>query len=102
MYQSSTNTVDFDVVIAPRQFTLVETPGFKISKKQLRELVPVFEEGTVDEDLVEEGRAQILRYMQQEGYFEAMVGKELISAPVANAIQINYRIEPNERHKILS
>ncbi len=102
MYQSSTNTVDIDVVIEPGQFTLVETPGFKISNKKLRELVPVFEEGSVDEDLVEEGRAQILRYMQQEGYFEAMVGKDLIPAPLDNAIQINYPIEPGVKHGILS
>src|SRR5438093_1551800 len=101
MYQQSTNTVDIDIMIEPGQFTLVETPGFKISKKKLRELVPVFEEGSVDEDLVEEGRVQILRYMQQEGYFEATVGKELISAPLDNAIQINYPIEPGVKHEIL-
>ncbi|PYS16260.1 MAG: outer membrane protein assembly factor BamA [Acidobacteria bacterium] len=102
MYQQSTNTVDIDIMIEPGQFTLVETPGFKISKKKLRELVPVFEEGSVDEDLVEEGRVQILRYMQQEGYFEGVVGKELIPAPLDNAIQINYAIEPGVKHEILA
>src|SRR2546427_665688 len=101
-YQPSMNTVDIGLMIEPGQFTLVETPGFKISKKKLRELVPVFEEGSVDEDLVEEGRVQILRYMQQEGYFEATVGKELISAPLDNAIQINYAIEPGVKHEILA
>ena len=85
-----------------RVFTLVEARGFKISKKSLRELVPVFEEGAVDPDLVEEGRTQILRRMQQEGYFEAAVGKELIPAPLDNAIQINYPIEPGVKHEILA
>ncbi len=102
MHQPSTDTVDIDVMVEPGQFTLVETPGFKISTKKLRELVPVFEEGSVDEDLVEEGRVQILRYMQQEGYFEAVVGKELIPAPLDNAIQINYPIQPGVKHGILS
>src|SRR5256885_1102956 len=101
-YQPSMNTVDIHLMIEPGQFTLVETHGFKISKKKLRELVPVFEEGSVDEDLVEEGRVQILRYMQQEGYFEGVVGKELISAPLDNAIQINYAIEPGVKHEILA
>src|SRR5207237_9316863 len=101
-YVPSTNTVDIDLMIEPGQFTLVETPGYKISKKQVRQLVPVFEEGSVDEDLVEEGRVQILRYMQQEGYFEAAVGKELIPAPLDNAIQINYPIEPGVKHEILA
>src|SRR3989441_6622130 len=101
-YQKATNTVDVDIMVEPGQFTLVETRGFKVSKKRLRELVPVFEEGAVDPDLVEEGRTQILRHMQQEGYFEAVVESETISAPLDNAIQINYSIQPNMKHEIFS
>src|SRR5437879_5929901 len=89
-------------MVEPGQFTLVETRGFKVSKKRLRELVPVFEEGAVDPDLVEEGRTQILRHMQQEGYFEAVVESETIPAPLDNAIQINYSIQPGVKHGILS
>src|SRR5205807_2656567 len=101
-YQKATNTVDVDIMVEPGQFTLVETRGFKVSKKRLRELVPVFEEGAVDPDLVEEGRTQILKHMQQEGYFDAVVESETISAPLDNAIQINYSIQPNMKHEIFS
>jgi outer membrane protein insertion porin family len=99
-YQKTTHAVDVDIKVEPGQFTLVETRGFKISKKKVRELVPVFEEGAVDPDLVEEGRTQILRYMQQEGYFDAVVEAETISAPLDNAIQINYVIQPGVKHEI--
>ena len=101
-YQKATNTVDVDIMVEPGQFTLVETRGFKVSKKRLRELVPVFEEGAVDPDLVEEGRTQILKHTQQEGYFDAVVESETISAPLDNAIQINYSIQPNMKHEIFS
>lgn len=101
-YDSAQNTVDIDVTIQPGQFTLVQTRGFNIPKNRLRDLVPVYEEGTVDQDLVEEGRTQIDRYMQQEGFFEADVKSEIIEAPLDNAIQINYTIVPGMRHKIES
>src|SRR6266850_2229635 len=101
-YQKAMNTVDIDIMVEPGQFTLVEARGFKISKKRLRELVPVFEEGAVDPDLVEEGRTQILKHMQQEGYFDAVVESETITAPLDNAIQINYSIQPSMKHEILS
>ena len=101
-YNQAMNAVDLGIMVEPGQFTLVEARGYKISKKKLQELVPVFEEGTVDPDLVEEGRTAILRHMQQEGYFESTVMSEMISAPLDNAIQINYPIEPGVRHDIVS
>lgn len=101
-YNLTTHAVDLQVTIEPGLFTLVESRGFDISNRKLRELVPVFEEGTVDQDLIEEGRVQIDRYMEQQGYFEAIVMSEFIEAPLDNAIQINYLITPGMRHRIES
>ena len=102
-YNAATNTVDLEVTAQPGQFAHVETRGFGISKKKLRDLAPIFEEGAVDQDLIEEGRLQITRYMQQEGYFDAAVRSELIEIPpeLGNAIQINYMITPGTRHAIV-
>jgi outer membrane protein insertion porin family len=99
-YSNTTHNVDLNITVEPGQFTLVETRGYNISNKTLRQLVPVFEEGAVDPDLVEEGRVSIDRYMRQEGYFEAEVTQETIAAPLDNAIQINYMITPGVRHRI--
>jgi len=99
-YVPATHTVDLNFTIQPGQFTLVTTEGFNIPKQKLEELVPVYEEGTVDPDLVEEGRVAIDRYMQQRGYFEAMVASETIEAPLDNAIQIKYPISPGISHRI--
>src|SRR5438105_5689566 len=99
-YSNSMHTVDLNVTVEPGQFTLVETRGYNIPTKTLRQLVPVFEEGAVDPDLVEEGRVSIDKYMRQEGYFEAEVTSEQIAAPLDNAIQINYTITPGVRHRI--
>ena len=105
MYDRETNTVDINVTVQPGQFALVKTIPPNISDKKLRELVPIYEEAAVDPDLVEEGRVRVTRYMQQEGYFDAVVGVETIEAEVdpelGNAIQINYTIMPGAKHEIV-
>src|SRR5262249_37310493 len=57
----------------------------------------------VDPDLVEEGRVHITRYMQQEGYFDAVVAAETIEVDpsLGNAIQINYSITPGAKHEVV-
>lgn len=104
IYKQETHAADLEVAIQPGRLTLVLPREFDISRRKLRELVPIYEEGMVDDDLVEEGRVRIERYMQQEGYFEARVTYETIEVgpELGNAIQINYVIAPGLRHKIES
>ncbi len=101
-YKAETNTMDLTLTVDPGKFTLVEIRGYEIPEKKLKALVPVYEEGAVDSDLVEEGRSQIRAFMQQEGYFEATVQSETIDAPLDNAVQINYDIVKGEKHRIES
>ena len=102
MYEAATNTVNLNINIQPGQFALVQTRGFDISRKKLTELVPIYEEAAVDPDLVEEGRVHITRYMQQEGYFDAVVSAETIEVDpsLGNAIQVNYTIMPGTKHEV--
>ncbi len=102
IYNAAANTVDLNIKVQPGQFVLIQTPGFDISKKKLKELIPVYEEGTVDKDLVDEGGTAIIHYMQEKGYFDASVTSEIIRVepPLGNAIQINYKITTGPRHDI--
>ncbi len=49
----------------------VEVEGAKFSKSRLHLLVPVYEEGTVDIDLLNEGSFNMKDYLQQQGFFDA-------------------------------
>jgi outer membrane protein assembly complex protein YaeT len=102
VYNASTNTVDIDVTVQPGQFALVQTRPIEISKKKLHDLVPIYEEGTFDSDLVEEGRLAVRREMQQDGYFDAEVSAEIIEVDpsLGNAVQINYTITPGTKHEV--
>jgi len=99
-YDAATNTLDLNVTVQPGQFAYVKAAGFNLSQKKLRELVPVYEEGMVDRDLVDEGALAITRYVQQEGYFDAEVMSDIVNIDPAleNAIQVNYTITPGIRH----
>ena len=99
-YDSVENAVDVNVVIEPGPFVLVQVRGYELSDDAIAELIPVFEEGSVDPDLIEEGRVGILEYLRREGYFEASVRSDFFEAPLDNAFQINYTVDSGERYSV--
>jgi outer membrane protein assembly complex protein YaeT len=48
-----------------------ETEGFRLSRGRLRTLVPVFQERTVDRELLTEGARNIELFLHSQGYFDA-------------------------------
>ena len=63
------------------------------------ELIPVFEEGSVDPDLIEEGRVGILEYLRREGYLRSLSSNPISSiiAPLSiMRFQINYTVDSGE------
>jgi len=58
-----------EVVAGPQ--VRIEVEGAKISRGKLRQLVPVYEEGSADRDLLEEGARQLREYFQGKGFFHA-------------------------------
>ncbi len=49
----------------------VTATGAKISKKRIKDEVPIYEEHSVDHDLLVEGQRNLRDYFQSQGYFEA-------------------------------
>ncbi len=72
-YDPITKTVAYAFNVDQGPIVLVKTEGFKFSKSRLHLLVPVYEEGAVDIDLLNEGRFNMKDFLQQEGYFDATV-----------------------------
>jgi outer membrane protein insertion porin family len=73
IYDAVTNRVplNFDVTAGPH--VRVEVTGARVSTGRLRKLLPIYAEGAVDEDLLQEGRRNIRDFFQREGYFDADV-----------------------------
>ncbi len=73
--------------------------GVKISKGGIRNLVPVYEEGTVDEDLLNEGDRRIRDLYQRKGYFAIQVSHTTTQAPNGETV-ITYHVDLGKVHDV--
>jgi outer membrane protein insertion porin family len=88
-----------EITVKPGPTVSITTPGVKISKSKLRENVPVFEEHTVDQDLLAEGRNNLRDYFQAQGYSDVDV--QFHERDILNgATEISYTIELGKRHSL--
>ncbi len=76
----------------------ITTVGAKVSRSKLKQLVPVYEERSVDRDLLVEGANNLRAYIQSQGYFDAKVDFASKSTPDREVIE--YLIDRGERHKV--
>jgi outer membrane protein assembly complex protein YaeT len=78
----------------------LNTIGAKVSRKTLRQYVPIYEEHAVDNDLMAEGARNLRDYFQRDGYFESQV--EYKQQRVINdRASIDYLINLGPRHKLV-
>ncbi len=66
---------------------------------KLRQLIPVYEERTVDRTLLVEGQRNLVEYFQSQGYFDATVDFSE-ERPSADVYELNYSVERNQRYKL--
>ena len=72
-YEPDTNRVALQASVFAQLKVRVQVLGAKVSESVLRSLLPIYEEGTVDEDLLQEGRRNLRDYLQRQGFFDAEV-----------------------------
>ncbi len=98
-YDPATKTLNYSFDVEQGPPVQVKVEGAKLSKSRLHLLVPVYEEGTVDNDLLNEGSFNIKDYLQQEGYFDPHVTVEQLH-PGTGGETVLYEVEKGERHKV--
>jgi outer membrane protein insertion porin family len=99
-YQKDTNTVRPSIAIEGGPAVRIRAEGARLRRGKLKQLVPVFQERSVDEDLLMEGDRNIAQYLQADGYFEAKVSHSESDEP-DNLKVITYRIDRGRRHKLV-
>lgn len=78
----------------------VQTIGAKVSQGKLRRYIPIFEERTVDRDLLDEGARNLEDYLQSQGYYDAEVEfKE--QRVIGDRATIDYLINTGSRHNLV-
>ena len=101
-FEEKTNTVQITISVDSGSFVYIELAGGKIPRKTLRQLVPIYEEASIDPDLIEEGRRNIEDFFKRQGYFDVSVESEFIEVPSERAYQINYKIDRGTRQRVVS
>ena len=80
-YHPESNAVDYTYLIEPGPVVLIRAEGFHVSRGVLKKDVPVYEENALDDDLLNEGRRNLLDYLQSRGHFDATVEVQKETAP---------------------
>ena len=97
-YQPESNSVDYTFLIDPGPVVVVYAQGFHVSKGVLKREIPVYEENALDDDLLNEGKRNLLDYLQTRGFFDASVDVQKETGP--DAVRIIYGIDPGPVHKL--
>jgi outer membrane protein insertion porin family len=101
-YHPETNRLDYTFEVDEGPTVSITTEGGGISKSQLQKLVPVYQENSVDDDLLNEGRRNLRDYLQTRGYFDATVDYQRHPVEEQNHLNIVYTVDPGIRHKLVS
>jgi outer membrane protein insertion porin family len=100
-YMEPSNTVDYTFAIDRGPTVAIRTEGAKVSQGTLKRYVPVFEEGAVDDDLLNEGRRNLVDYFQTLGFFDVKIDVNRHIDSSNNHVDIVYVIDRGARHKLL-
>jgi outer membrane protein insertion porin family len=100
-YDEPKKQVDFEFHANQGPEVKVAVEGAKISKSRLHLLVPIYEEGTIDNDLLNEGVFNIRDYEQQQGYFDAKVDVKVVGASAA-AESVVFTVDRGVKHKVVA
>jgi len=107
-YDRASNSLPLELEVTEGPRVQIAVTGVKISSGQLKKLVPVYQEGSIDVDLLEEGKRNIRERLEREGYFDAGVEYETATKEVEQGAGhkgteevITYKVERGDRHKLL-
>lgn len=108
-YDEVQNRIPLELEVTEGPRVKVEVTGTKISGGDLKKLVPVFQEGAIDTDLLEEGKRNLRERLERNGYFDAQVNyttdtrevKGKGGVPQGSEEVVTYTVVRGERHKLV-
>lgn len=103
-FRASKNLLDFKFTAEQGPLVSIQVEGVKMGRGKIKSLVPVYEEGTVDEDLLNEGDKRIRDSYQRDGYFDAKVThtRSTTGTGATTHTQITFQVNLGERRKVES
>ncbi|MGH9615523.1 MAG: POTRA domain-containing protein [Acidobacteriaceae bacterium] len=100
-YKAASNTVDYFFEVNRGPAVRITAGGAKLSRRDLKRLVPIYEEGAVDPDLLDEGDGNLRDHFQKQGYFDVRV-THAVEHPGPNEERIVYKVDLGKLHRVAS
>jgi len=103
-YYSESNRVDVSFKVELGPVVIVRATGAKLSwlpflsGREMRKLIPIYSERSIDSDLVEEGQENLVDYFQKKGYFDVAVKVNLTRQ--ADQVLLVYEIDRAKKLKV--
>ena len=97
-YDSAGNRVGLELQVAPGPLVDVRVVGAHLWKRTMRKLLPMFQEGAIDQDLIEEGRRNLVSYFQTKSYFDATVTSKVENE--GDHVTITYSVDRGIKHRV--
>ncbi len=105
-YHKDSHRADVVMDARPGPIVKVHVTGAKLSAlpflrdRNMKKLIPIFSEGAVDPDLVEEGRRNLIDFFQSKGYFDVKVTTNFQNE--SSHVELLYKVERGSRHSVES
>ncbi|HEY3973107.1 MAG TPA: POTRA domain-containing protein [Candidatus Sulfotelmatobacter sp.] len=103
-YDARTNRVHLSFRVEVGPAVTVAVTGAKLTivpylkGRIMRQLIPIYSEGVVDQELVAEGERNLKNYFQNKGYYDVMVTTTYQTQ--ADRILVRYAIDRGKKHKV--
>ena len=103
-YHPETNRVDVSFKVDVGPVVTVRMTGAHLSLlpfmsgRQRKKLIPIYSEGAIDRDLVQEGQQNLVDYFQKKGYFDVQVKTTFQHQP--EQILLVYEVDKGKKHKV--
>ena len=98
-YNQPRKQVDYDFNANQGPLVKVVVEGVSLSRSRLKLLVPIYEEGTIDKDLLNEGTYNIKDYLFQSGYFDATVTVNVVGEDTPSE-SVVFAVVKGAKHKV--
>jgi outer membrane protein assembly complex protein YaeT len=97
-YDPGSNRIAFRFSATEGPRVRVRIQGVNMDQERVRRVIPIYEEGTVDEDLLIEGNRRLRDFYQRLGYFDVKVSHQQISS--AGEVEIVFNVDPGLRRRV--
>jgi outer membrane protein insertion porin family len=97
-YDASSNRAVLTFQVDPGPLLSVTVTGAHLWQRTIRKLVPIYEENSVDTDLVDEGERNLLSYFQAKGYFDVKAESHIDQQ--TGKVTLQYQVDRGAKHRV--